>query len=180
MLKWLWRLISGQTAGVSPFPPGRGPARLIVLRHAEKTGKKDDLHLSETGQRRAEVLVRYIPERFGQPGFLIAASRNPHSDRPRDTLKPLADALALAIIDHIRDEDTNGVVALLAEGVAFTGQLGVICWRHSDLPDLIAALGAPDGTFPRKWDETDYDTIIEIGYRAGSGSPEVRQHVMAM
>jgi hypothetical protein len=151
-----------------------------VLRHAEKTGDRDDPHLSKKGWQRAEALVRYIPERFGPPGFLLAASRSSRSNRPADTLKPLADALALAIIDHIDDDDAAGVLAFLAEGDAFKGQLGVMSWRHSDLPDLIAALGAPTGTFPSDWHDDEYDIMVEIDYRTRGTAPLVRQHVMGM
>lgn len=179
-MKWLKGFLFGRPPGMSPFPAGRGPARLIVMRHAEKTGDKNDRHLSKKGQQRAEGLVRYIPERFGPPGFLLAASRNPRSDRPVDTLKPMADALALSIIDHIDDEDTAGVVDFLTAGDAFKGQLGVISWRHSDLPDLIAALGAPEGTYPAAWPEAEYDIMIEIDYRTAGIAPQVRQHVFSL
>lgn len=179
-LRWLKRVFSGRQSGASPFPPGRGPARLIVLRHAEKTGDRDDPHLSKKGWRRAEALARHIPERFGPPGFLLAASRNPRSNRPVDTLKPLADALALSIIDHIDDEDTGGVVTFLSEADPFIGQLGVISWRHSDLPDLIATLGAPEGTYPPEWHEDEYDIMVEIDYRTAGIAPVVRQHVFAV
>jgi hypothetical protein len=39
-----------------------GPARLIILRHAEKTADKQDRNLSPAGRERAAQLVRYIPE----------------------------------------------------------------------------------------------------------------------
>jgi hypothetical protein len=149
------------------------------MRHAEKTGDKKDHHLSKLGQRRAEALVRYIPERFGAPAFLLAASRNRRSDRPVDTLRPLSAALGLPIISHIEDEDVDGVVAYLAAGQEHTGKLGIISWRHSDLPDLIAALGAPAGTYPADWADEEYDVLVEIDYRRG-GVPVVRQHVFSM
>lgn len=178
-LRWLKGVVFGRSSGFSPFAAGRGPVRLIVMRHAEKTGDRSDRHLSKKGQRRAEALVRYVPERFGSLGFLLAASRNPRSDRPVDTLKPLAAALGLPIIDHIDDDDASGVVAFLA-GDAVTGQAGVISWRHSDLPDLIAALGAPDGTYPDPWHDDEYDIVVEIKYRAVGFAPEVRQHVFSL
>lgn len=165
---WLKRTLSGRTGGRSPFPPGTGPARLLVLRHAEKTGKKSDHHLSPEGQERAERLAAYIPKEFGKPDFLIAANRNKYSDRPVDTLKPLAAALGLGIIDHLEDEDAPGLVALMRDDPAFSGKLGVISWRHSDLPSLIAALGAAPGTYPDPWEEDLYALIADLQFTAGA------------
>ena len=175
ILSWLRNIILGRRRGVSPFAAGAGPMRLVVMRHGEKTGDKAERHLSPAGQKRAEALVDYIPRKFGRPDFLLAAGRNPHSDRPVDMLKPLASALGLAIIDHLQDENAGGVVDLLSEP-RFAGQLGVVSWRHSDIPRLLAALGAPDGTYPRPWPEDEYGVLIEIVYRGEGARPDIKQH----
>ena len=51
---------------------------------------------------------------------------------------------------------------------------GVISWRHSDIPGLVAALGATAGSYPHDWDERDYRLMIEITFREGA-PPQVRQ-----
>lgn len=168
---WLKRALFG--GDLSPFPPGTGPARLLVMRHAEKTGDKSDHHLSPEGQRRAERLAAYVPNEFGKPDFLIAARRNSHSDRPVDTLKPLAAALGLAIDDHLSDEDAGSLVEML-RGPAYRGGFGVISWRHSDLPRILKALGAPHGSVPDPWDSAVYDLMIELRYQQGL-PPEARR-----
>ncbi len=154
--------------GASPFPPGTGPSRVIVMRHAEKSGDKRDPHLSLAGRRRAEGLVQYIPETFGQPQFLIAARTSSRSRRPVETLEPLAAALALEVRAKFNDTDSASLIGTLRGKKRYRGKLCVISWRHSELPALLAALGAPPDTFPKPWDETDYTTIIEVTYPGNS------------
>lgn len=171
------RLVSwllGRPYSASPFPPGTGPARLVVLRHAEKTGDKRDPHLSPAGRVRAERLVEYIPATFGQPNFLIAARSSKRSRRPVATLEPLAAALGLEVRAKIDDDDVDDLIRMLRDKPRFRGLLGVISWRHSELPTLIDALGAAAGTFPASWDENDYTTIIEISY-GSTGEVQARR-----
>ena len=167
IFNWLKRIVFGAPRtppGVSPFPAGSGPAKLLVMRHAEKTGDKRDPHLSDAGQQRAEKLVSYIPKQFGKPDFLFAATSSKRSSRPYETLAPLATALGLKIDERFDDGHYDALVERLAKP-AYTGKFGVISWRHSDIPALCAALGAPDGTYPADWPETLYDVVVEITFR---------------
>lgn len=172
---WLKSLlgIGPKATGVSPFPPRTGPARLLVFRHAEKPQSKKDRRLSPEGRARAERLVDFIPQTFGRPDFLIAAAPGKRSDRPVETLTPLAQALGLSIMDEISDNENDDLLARLQEDTSYAGKSGVICWRHSDIPGLLALLGAPDGTFPTFWGEEVYDLMFEIDYRE-HGTPNVR------
>ena len=94
LLNWFKSLFfrAPTSAGVSPFRPDTGPARLIVLRHAEKTGDRRDRDLSPAGHERAMRLVPYVLETFGRPDFLIAAKSSDRSRRPVETIEPLAAA----------------------------------------------------------------------------------------
>lgn len=163
-----------RAGGVSPFAQGSGPARLLVMRHAEKTGDKRDKDLSEAGWARAEKLATYIPQALGRPDFLVAASNSVKSKRPKQTLEPLAKALGLEIWAELDDEEVGEMVAELASEPEWRGKFGVISWRHSDLPRLIGALGAPTGTYPDPWDSAVYDLMIEIVYDASGKTPRVR------
>lgn len=173
---WLRRIIFGVTRtppGVSPFPAGTGPAKLLIMRHAEKTGNKRDPNLSDAGAQRAEKLVSYIPKQFGTPEFLFAATSSKRSSRPFETLEPLAKALGLKIDERFDDEEYDELVEYLAKA-AYAEKFGVISWRHSDIPSLVAALGAPDGTYPEDWPEDLYDVVIEMTFGNGKG-PIARQ-----
>jgi hypothetical protein len=159
--------------GVSPFAPGLGPARVLVMRHGEKTGEKSDPHLSPAGAQRATALAMYIPEQFGTPDFLIAAANSERSRRPRETLEPLASKTGLPIVDRFGDKDFDGLVEHLSQP-AYSGKSGVISWRHSDIPPLAAALGAAGDSVPQPWPDEVFNLIIEITY-AGTAEPRVRQ-----
>jgi hypothetical protein len=150
--------------GVSPFRPATGPVRLLVLRHAEKTGDRRDRNLSPAGHERAARLVPYVLATFGRPDFLIAAKSSDRSRRPVETIEPLGSALDLEINSKFDDGEVEGLVASLGEKRAYRGKFGVISWRRSDIPRLVAALGAPDDSFPGKWSESDYTTLIDINY----------------
>lgn len=167
-IKWLFARAPAALHGTSPFASGEGPTRLIVLRHSEKSGDKLDPHLSLPGRRRAEQLADYIPATFGQPQFLIAARTSNRSRRPVETLEPLAAALSLEV--RAKFDDNNGIALIeaLREKKSYRGKFGVICWRHSELPQLVAALGGTSPELPQRWADNDFNTIIEI-YYPGSG-----------
>jgi hypothetical protein len=84
-----------------------------------------------------------------------------------------AQACNLEIIEDFRDEDVEEVVDMLSREQRFAGKYGVICWRHSDLPRLIASLGAPDGTYPDPWNPATFDLLVDVAY-VGAGAPQVR------
>ncbi|MFM9943362.1 MAG: hypothetical protein ACKVP7_28185 [Hyphomicrobiaceae bacterium] len=138
-----------------------------MLRHAEKTGDRRDRNLSPAGHERAARLVPYVLETFGRPDFLIAAKSSDRSRRPVETIEPLAAALGLNIKSKFDDEEVDALVAALGEKGSYRGKFGVISWRHSDIPRLVASLGAPAGTLAAEWDESDYTTLVEIIYSSG-------------
>lgn len=176
IVDFLKRLLFGSArtpAGLSPFASGTGPAKLLIMRHAEKTGEKRDPNLSKAGQQRAEKLVNYVPQQFGRPDFLFAATSSKRSSRPYETLEPLATALNLEIDETYDDEDFDALVEELADP-AYTNRFGIISWRHSDIPSLLASLGAPSTSFPENWDEDIYNVVFEITFRDGT-TPKVRQ-----
>lgn len=170
-LTWLKSLFSRAPpalTGVSPFRPDAGPTRLIVLRHAEKTGDRRDRNLSSAGHKRAAQLVPYILETFGRPDFLVAAKSSERSRRPVETIEPLAGALGLEIKSKFDDDEVGELVADLGEKRPYRGNVGVISWRHSNMPRLVVALGAPADMLPSEWAESDYVTVVETNYGSGS------------
>ena len=171
LLNWFKSLLFGAPAalpGASPFGSDSGPARLIVLRHAEKTGDRRDRNLSPAGHERAARLVPYVLETLGRPDFLVAAKSSDRSRRPVETIEPLAAAAGLEIKSKFDDDEVDALVAALGEKRAYRSKFGVISWRHSDIPGLVASLGAPADTFPGEWSESDYTTLVDISYSSGS------------
>jgi hypothetical protein len=175
LVGWLRGLFSGGGGERSPFAPGAGPARLLVMRHAEKTGDKNDMHLSAAGQARAEKLAAYIPQTFGKLGFIVAAMQSKHSNRSYETVVPLSRASGVVIDERFKDDQAEALIASLGSDPAFAGKLGIISWHHSALPALIANLGAAEGTYPDPWDPSAFDLIIDLTYPGGEAPPTVRQ-----
>ncbi len=176
LIQWFKWLVLGPAvapSGISPFAAGSGPARLLIMRHSEKTGDKSDPHLSAAGHQRAKTLASYVPQQFGKPDFLVAAKTSNISMRPYETLEPLAGQLKLDIIDTFDDEETHALVEHLAKPI-YTGKSGVISWRHSDIPALLAALGASDGSYPQPWDSAVFNLIIDMTFADGA-APRARQ-----
>jgi broad specificity phosphatase PhoE len=71
--------------------------RILVMRHAEKSDDPTDPELTPAGRHRAESLATYIPNQFGRPDFIFAASISKHSARPYETIKPLSKAIGVPI-----------------------------------------------------------------------------------
>lgn len=79
------------------------PSEILLLRHAEKTEPKGDLHLSERGRARAQALPRLFTSRFARPDFLFAARQSKFSNHAYETIEPLARAFGRPIDDHLPD-----------------------------------------------------------------------------
>jgi hypothetical protein len=150
------------------------PARLLLMRHAEKPDDPDNMHLSGEGRERAERLATYIPQTFGKPDFLIAAMQSKHSNRSYETLVPLSKATGLPIDPSFKDTQALDLAGALLSDGAYAGKYGVICWHHGALPGLLAALGAPDGSYPGNWNPDVFNLIFEMTFRDGA-EPRVRQ-----
>jgi phosphohistidine phosphatase SixA len=149
----------------------QGPRRILLMRHAEKTGDPDDIHLSDAGRERAKRLARYIPNTFGKPDFIFAAARSKRSIRSIETVQPLADALGLEVQHDIEDKDFEDLVRALFSNPEYLAKTILICWHHGKLPEIAALLGAPARSYPDPWPETVFNVIIEFGYGVDPSRP---------
>jgi len=172
LFDWLKALFGGGQPSGAPFARGKGPARLLIMRHAEKTGDKRDPDLSQAGEERAQQLATWLPRTFGKPDFIIAAARSKRSNRSYETVAPLAQALGLPIRDDLDYEDTETLVEELAEP-QYAGKYGVIAWHHSEIPAMLAELGAQQGSYPDTWDETVFDLVFDLHFR-DNAPPAIR------
>jgi broad specificity phosphatase PhoE len=136
-----------------------------LIRHAEKPDDSGS-DLSPTGFERA----RQLPNLFLPPGarhdlptpqFLFAAKASASSNRPVETLTPLAAALHLPINDTFRNEDYTHLAATLLSG-KYDGKVILIAWHHGKTPQLATALGATPPYTP--WPDRQYDRIWRIDY----------------
>lgn len=145
---------------------GDGPARILLMRHAEKTGNPEDMHLSDAGRARAKMLATYIPQTFGRPDAIFAARQSKRSNRSVETVEPLSAATGVALDETYDDDKPKQLIARLTSDPALAGKTIVVCWHHSDLPKLARALGAPEDQIPGDWDPEVFNLILDIRYGA--------------
>lgn len=151
----------------------QAPATILLIRHAEKLtdGRMD---LSPVGFERAKVL----PLLFGRagavaghilptPDFLFATRVSKKSNRPVETITPLADALKLPISSEIDDKDFATLAKELLSG-RYAGKVVLMAWHHGSLPGLARALGAVPPYDP--WPETQFDRVWRVDYKDGKAT----------
>ncbi|HEY8671588.1 MAG TPA: histidine phosphatase family protein [Terriglobales bacterium] len=141
-------------------------ARILLMRHAEKTGDPMDPHLSQDGCARAAKLADFIPATFGIPQFLIATSISKHSARPIETLEPLSTKIGVSVDAPYADQDYSALASqLLSEPrYADAGTLIVVCWHHGNIPSMAHALRAKLGSYPNPWDADVFNQILVLSY----------------
>ncbi len=157
----------------------RYPQCVLIIRHAEKTGEKDDAHLSKKGKERAAVLDQLFvasaqrQNPFPKPDVVFAAKSHKESQRPLDTVAPLANKLKLTVNETFdsklpkdgMEKPKEGIAELrdeLLTGTKYAGKTVLISWRHGTIPDLARALKA--GKVPEKWDDNVFDRVWQIDY----------------
>lgn len=150
------------------------PADVLLIRHAEEEDKGP--HLNDRGRERANKLVTLFPARFPRPTALFAARSSKESERPFETLQPLAAALGQRINDRYADEHYRDLASEIFTNPAYAGGHLVICWHHVALPHLAAALRVPK---PPAWPPTVYDRIWIVRYAGGKATlTEEGEHLL--
>jgi len=154
-----------------PAPDTRphGPHIVMIIRHAEKpdnTGVEKDPNLSRQGYERADALAKVIPDHFPKPDWLIATKRSKSSNRPVETITPLAKTLHEPIESTFNDDEFDQVAQEVLSDARYAGKTVLIAWHHGKIPELAKALGAKD--VPDKWDSKVFDRVWEIIYDGDS------------
>lgn len=170
------------------------PKRIVILRHGEKPGPPDapddpsNPNLSQAGQQRAQMLAVLIPKKFGDPDFLFAAASSPSSQRPVQTLQPLAEKLTSArFIVSYPNSNYGGLAQDLLTQQQYVDKLLVVCWHHGNIPELGLALGLSKNqivTAPEieekhgelKWIATVFDRFWILDFQP---APAVQFHSVA-
>lgn len=153
----------------------RTPRQVLVLRHAEKPGhpsvdaESDGRSLSARGFARAGALAPHLPDAFGRPRHLFATQASKHSNRPVETITPLAKALGLEINDKHADDDYERLAAHILGHPRYAGEVILVCWHHGKIPALTERLGGEPPQDP--WPEAVFDRIWVIDYPDAAGGP---------
>jgi hypothetical protein len=149
-------------SAAAAFPNGES-TQILLIRHAEKTGDKADAHLNARGYQRAAALIRLFPARFERPRYIFASHASAHSNRPFETVSPLAQTLKMKIDSRFRNEDYSGLAKHLLSTPVYSGSTVLVCWHHGNLPRLAAALGVPNP--PSPWPDAQFDRVWRVESR---------------
>jgi hypothetical protein len=146
------------------------PAEVILIRHGEKLDDGSD-DLSQRGWERAAALVPYFMGRpevlsFKTPAAIYAQApkKEGSSLRPLHTVKGLAHALNLDVVQKYTRDDFPKMVAEILANPAYQGKTVLICWEHKVIPDIAHALGAKDA--PDKFHDV-YDRTWVLTFEDG-------------
>jgi broad specificity phosphatase PhoE len=153
-------------SGCLPIFGAEAPKQILIVRHAEKNGDKSDIHLNARGYARAAALPTLFPSRFDTPEFLFASRKSAHSNRPLETITPLATALRLKIDNTFTNEDYARLARHVLGKPVHAGKTVLICWHHGNIPALARALGIKDA--PAPWPEMQFDRVWRITFADGA------------
>jgi hypothetical protein len=162
----------GTASGQSVDVASKAPAVILLMRHAEKplTDPKDP-NLSPEGFKRAQALPKlFLDGTLPKPDFLFASAPSKHSNRPAETIAPLAQALNLKINNDYEDIEADPLAKKILGG-KYAGKVVVIVWHHGEIPNVARALGVTDA--PKKWDTDVFDQIWKIQYVEGKAEMTV-------
>jgi len=145
---------------------------VLVIRHAEKDDAS--IHLSPEGQRRAEALPRLFDKEqadpLPKPDFIFATKKSAHSNRPVETVTPLAQALNLDVNARFENDDYAKLAAELLTNPRYAGKTVLVCWHHGTIPELSKKLKVED--VPDHWKDSVFDRVWVITYKDGRGDAE--------
>ena len=145
--------------------------KIMIIRHAEKpdganqgvtiSGDDDKHDLIVQGWQRAGALAcLFAPTRgplqapgLATPQFLFAS--NDSSQRPKETLTPLALKLKLDINAEFGKDQLS---ELVKAAKAKAGTV-LIAWQHEDIPAIGNAILGDTTTVPQKWPGTRFDLV---------------------
>jgi hypothetical protein len=160
------------------------PAQIILLRHGEEPEDPNNAHLSPRGEERARALVEVLTQRpaltnHGPIAALFATrvTKDDRGHRTGETLAPLAKKLGLPVTAIYQSKEYSLLAHRILEEPAYRGKTVIVCWTHTYLPDLAAALGAKPP--PPKWKEKVYDRLQVITYaQDGASFRDVPQRLL--
>jgi hypothetical protein len=159
--------VSWGAAAMSVQP---GITSILIIRHAEKPDDEGDPHLSAAGRARARMLAEELPSLYPTLHRLFATAPSKASNRPYETIVPLAAATGLKIDSSFTDKQhaelSEHILKHLNE---YAGKTVLICWHHETIP-AIARGGFGQQSAPARWPKQIFDQIWQIDYVAPSQS----------
>ena len=117
------------------------------------------------------IPIKGTRPRFPTPQTIMATAPSKHSQRPIETVTPLALALNLHIYDRFADKDPDieKMTKAILNDHSFAGEVVLICWHHGKIPEIAKALGVAK---PPKWDGKVFDRVWQITFEKGKAKLE--------
>ncbi|WP_160127682.1 protein-tyrosine phosphatase family protein [Kordia antarctica] len=139
------------------------PKEILILRHAEKPADASNENLSIKGYERAAALAYYLPDAFGTVDHIFAAGvgLKSHSERPRETITPLAKRLGKKIHDSYLKYQYQEMIDHIFGDDTYTDSTIAIAWQHTDIEDISTAFGAQKVP-TKKWPEDCFDLVWKL------------------
>ena len=155
----------------------RRATKIMLIRHAEKPlnshapygvtpdGEREKESLTVRGWQRAGALVsffapangRFQRESIGEPRFIYASKpiRRNGSNRPLETVTPLAEKLAIRINSHHSKLEYDRMLeeVFLCDGVV------LISWQQEFIPKIANHVLGDKTTAPQDWPEDRFDVV---------------------
>jgi hypothetical protein len=140
-----------------------GNLKVIIIRHAEKPPKGDNLTCQ--GLNRSLQLPNVLIKKFGVPSYTYVPSlglgESTKHSRMFQTVIPLAAKYNLTVNSKYDEKDSSGLAADIRkkEGTV------LIVWEHHAIAPIVRALGVHD--FSAVWADVDYESIWIISFPNG-------------
>jgi hypothetical protein len=105
------------------------------------------------------VAIAGVVPRFATPDFIFATKASTDSNRPVETITPLAQALNLTPDDKHSNEHYDKVATDILTNAKYAGKVVLICWHHGNIAALAQCFGIAS---PPPWPGTVFDWVWQI------------------
>ncbi len=143
-----------------------GLQRVVIIRHAEKPDKGDNL--SCKGFNRALQLPAVLYNKFKVPDKIFVSSvsngKSANQLRMLETITPFAVKYNLKIDSKYDVDDAKD----LADAIMKTNGYALVVWQHDKIDNIVKALDVD--TKGMKWGDDDFDSIWVINFKNGKGT----------
>jgi hypothetical protein len=174
---------------------------VLVFRHCDKDGPQDsesttarntfkgrDRHCNEIGFERAQYITtlfgRNNSTRYPVPKYLFTLSSKRHTHdnyREYETLLPLSQKINVSIqsVDAADDAFASQyyIPLLQYHRTTMCGQVSIISWKHSMIPQLVNSLGCgPNNGCPSTYPKNTFDQVWELKFLYRPSTRTVNNH----
>lgn len=139
------------------------PARILLIRHGEKSSDEADIHLNDRGMQRAAALAPYLLGEFGIPAAIYAmAQHKPTSSvRPIETMVPTSDMCKVPLNTEFTKKMTKELAREILDTARYDGKLIFVCWEHEKIEKIAKELGVRPKDIP-DWKGKNFDHIWQL------------------